>query len=33
MTERKSMPPGAALVAIDVAKQRNEVLIDPGQGR
>lgn len=33
MTERKSTPPEAALVAIDVAKNRNEVLIDPGQGR
>jgi transposase len=33
MTERKSTPPEAALVAIDVAKHRNEVLIDPGHGR
>jgi hypothetical protein len=33
MTEWKSTPPEAALVAIDVAKHRNEVLIDPGQGR
>jgi transposase len=33
MTERKSTPPEAALVAIDIAKHRNEVLIDPGHGR
>ena len=33
MTERKSTPPEAALVAIDIAKARNEVLIDPGHGR
>jgi transposase len=33
MTRRKSTPPEAALVAIDVAKHRNEVLIDPGHGR
>src|SRR4051812_18022390 len=28
MTRRKSTPPEAALVAIDVAKHRNEVLIE-----
>ena len=32
MTRRKSTPPEAALVAIDIAKHRNEVLIDPGHG-
>jgi hypothetical protein len=33
MTNRKTAPPEAALVAIDVAKHRNEVLIDPSHGR
>jgi len=33
MTERKSTPPEAALVAVDIAKHRNEVLVDPGHGR
>jgi hypothetical protein len=28
MTRRKSTPPEVALVAIDVAKHRNEVLIE-----
>ena len=32
MTAQQSTPPEAALVAIDIAKQRNEVLIDPGPG-
>src|SRR3954466_12020890 len=32
MTRRKSTPPEAALVAIDVAKHRNEVLIEAVRG-
>src|SRR6516165_776415 len=32
MTRRKSTPPEAALVAIDVAKRRNEVLIEAVRG-
>lgn len=32
MTDRQSTPPQAALVAIDIAKNRHEVLIDPGSG-
>jgi transposase len=32
MTKRNSTPPEAALVAIDVAKYRNEVLIEPVRG-
>ena len=33
MTRRKSTPPEVALVAIDVAKHRNEVLIEAVRGR
>jgi transposase len=32
MTAQQCTPPQAALVAIDVAKNRHEVLIDPGPG-
>ena len=32
MTAQQSTPPQAALVAIDIAKNRHEVLIDPGPG-
>ena len=32
MTAQQCTPPQAALVAIDIAKDRNEVLIDPGPG-
>lgn len=34
MTNRDPIPPGAVLVALDIAKLRNEVLIEmPGQQR
>ena len=34
MTNRDTIPPGAVLVALDIAKLRNEVLIEmPGQQR
>ena len=32
MTAQQCTPPQAALVAIDIAKNRHEVLIDPGPG-
>ena len=32
MTTQQFTPPQAALVAIDIAKNRHEVLIDPGPG-
>ena len=32
MTAQQCTPPQAALVAIDIAKNRHEVLIDPGSG-
>jgi hypothetical protein len=32
MTAHQCTPPQAALVAIDIAKNRHEVLIDPGPG-
>ena len=34
MTNRDPIPPGAVLVALDIAKLRNEVLVEmPGQQR
>lgn len=32
MTTQQCTPPQAALVAIDIAKKRHEILIDPGPG-
>jgi len=32
MTIQQSTPPQAALVAIDIAKNRHEILIEPGPG-